>query len=138
MVEEDGGAVDGELEFDIWVLVAELADGGGEDVEGGGIDHADAEGAGAAISVGGEPAFEGLGVAEDFFGEGGGAPAGLGEIESAGAAFEEGDIEAALDFGEGLGEGGLADTEGLCGGSDGGGSIEFAEIGELLQRDVED
>ena len=91
--------VDGELEFDVWVLVAELADGGGEDVESGGIDHTDAEGAGAAISVGGDPAFEGLGVAEDFFREGGSATAGLGEFESTGAAFEEGDIEAALDSG---------------------------------------
>ncbi len=133
LVEEDGGAIDGELELDVWVLVAELADGGGEDVEAGGIDHADAEGAGAAISVGGEPAFEGLGVAEDFFGDGDGATAGLGEFESAGAAFEEGDIEAALDFGEGLGEGGLADAESLGGGGDGVRSIEFAEVGELLQ-----
>jgi len=112
-----------------------LADGGGEDVEASGIDHADAEGAGASLAVGGEPAFEGFGVAKDFFGEGGGATASLGKFESAGAAFEEGDIEAALDSGEGLREGGLRDTEVVGSGGDGGRSVEFTEVGELLESE---
>ena len=45
---------------------------------------------------------------------------------------EEGEADAALEFGEGLGEGGLGNVEALRGLGEGTGALYLAEVGELL------